>query len=85
MSRLEQKLVELGYKKYSPFIWKKDDIHITLISNKTLHIEYCYVDCNKWIQNRNDIQAILKEIVEHYNNQLKIMQKDLEELKLCQG
>ena len=82
MSKLEQKLKDLGYKKSSVF-WKKNDIYIYLFSNKTLFKEYCYVNFNKWIQSRNDIQA-LKDSIEYYDEQLKIMDKDLKELKKCQ-
>ena len=79
MSRLEQKLEELGYKK-SDIFWEKDDIHIYLYSNKTLIEDYCYVHCSKWIQSRNDIQE-LKDSIDYYHEQLMIMEKDLEVLR----
>lgn len=41
----------------------------------------CYISIKAHvIQNRNDIQE-LKDSIEYYDNQLKIMEKDLEVLK----
>ena len=79
MSRLEENLKELGYELNMFGFYSKQDIKILAIKNKIFN-NNCYVEAIKEIKNRNDIQA-LKDSIEDYDNQLRIMKKDLEILK----
>ena len=79
MSRLEQKLIELGYEKNIFGYYQKQNIQILVDKNKIFKKE-CYVEVAKEVRNRNDIQFI-KDNIGNYDEQLKIMKKDLEELK----
>ena len=88
MTKLEEKLIELGYKKqkkyWSPFIDKnvkecwKENIHIIIDR-----------DTNKIIENASYVYAMLIECysqqeINNLQQAFNEMQKDLEELKLCQ-
>ena len=84
MPRLEEKLKELGYRPLNNELYDghylKENIYIVIHNNKIIK-DICYVAIKQQsIQNRNDIQA-LKDSIEYYDEQLKIMQKDLEVLK----
>ena len=80
MAKLEQKLIELGYKYDRATEWYcKDRIRITIYKNKIIEKSCCISIKQQIIKNRNDIQE-LKDSIEDYDNQLKIMQKDLEVL-----
>ena len=79
MTKLEEKLIELGYEKNIFGYYQKQNIQI-LIDNNKIFEKGCYVEVIKEVRNRNDIQ-FLKDNIEKYDKQLKIMRKDLEELK----
>lgn len=83
MTKLEEKLKELGYYKDIFNYYTKRDICIFIYENKIYESKCCVIIQSKCIRSRNDIQA-LKDSIEDYDEQLRIMWKDLEELKLCQ-
>lgn len=82
MSRLEEKLIQLGYKRCNVNYYKKERITLMIYEdeNKTIKIKAHIKIKEQIIKNRNDIQK-LHDSIECYDNQLKIMQKDLEELR----
>ena len=81
MSRLEDKLKELGYE-YNKVVdvYSKDRIRIYIHNNRILKNDCHIAIKNVIIQNRNDIQE-LKDSIDYYNEQLMTMYKDLEVLK----
>ena len=80
MTKLEEKLKELGYTPDLFGFYTKKDINILIHENK-IYKDHCYVIVGqKNIRNKNDIQE-LKDSIDYYHEQLMIMQKDLEELK----
>ena len=81
MTKLEEKLIELGYEKNIFGYYQKQDIQILIDKNKNKIFERnCCVEVVKEVRNRNDIQ-FLRDNIEKYDKQLKIMRKDLEILK----
>lgn len=82
MTKLEKKLIELGYEKTNYcFYFKKDiRIYITWKAHQILKDKCCVVIERRKIKNRNDIQ-VLKDSIENYDNQLRILWNDLEALK----
>ena len=81
MNKLEEKLIELGYEKNIFGYYQKQNIQILIDKNKNKIFEKdCYVEVAKEVRNRNDIQFI-RDNIENYDKQLKIMQQDLEELR----
>ena len=80
MSRLEEKLIELGYTYDRNVYWIKGKIYLYMSPMKTIIEKWCFIKVNFIIQNRNDIQE-LHDSIEDYDKQLKIMKKDLEILK----
>ena len=84
MTKLEEKLIELGYVKYQePNRYIKKNMNIVLVVSSKGRILNSYLRVCTLIYNRNDIQA-LKDSIEDYDIQLKIMRFDLEVLKQCQ-
>ena len=78
MSRLEEKLKELGYEECSweKGKWLSNTYHIILFTNKEVtKIEYYYVWSSQ-IREQSSIDFIQASFTQ--------MQKDLEVLKLCQ-
>ena len=82
MSKLEQKLIELGYVKYQENIYKTEFFYLRLFEEfHTLHINvkkdgsitHAYVKCSDVVDCQQDIDNVQKSF-----NQL---QKDLEVLK----
>lgn len=87
MSKLEQKLIELGYKTVNKEncklyfklfkCWVKINIYINLNENRVY-----YHNCEPFfpIENKKDLKVILKTIKQAFNE----MQKDLAILKECE-
>ena len=85
MTKLEEKLKELGYNKIGAIIYRKGIIRlcVSAVKNKVYKsLCHLFVD-NTVISNRNDIQK-LKDNIDYYHEQLMIMYKDIEELEKCQ-
>ena len=80
MTKLEEKLIELGYTYDGYVYWQKDKICLYMTPIKTIKKEWCFVSVKFIIQNRNDIQK-LKDSIDYYHEQLMTMYKDLEVLK----
>ena len=81
ISTLEQKLIELGYEMNMFGYYQKGDINILLNKERNKIFERnCCVEISVSIRSRNDIQK-LKDNIQNYDEQLRIMQKDLEELR----
>ena len=82
MTKLEEKLIQLGYKRCNVNYYRKERIALMIYEdeNKTIKIKAHIKIKEQIIKNRNDIQK-LHDSIECYDNQLKIMQKDLEVLK----
>lgn len=76
---LQKKLNELGYVHYESNMYVKKGYDIVLCIEASSIINY-YISVIKTIKSRNDIQS-LKDSVENYDNQLRIMWNDLEVLK----
>ena len=76
---LKSKLKELGYKEIRTWYtyWRKEDINLYIEDNE---VSEHWVDVVLEINNEQDFQE-LKDSISYYEEQLKIMQKDLEELK----
>ena len=85
MTKLEEKLIELGYEKTNYcFYFKKDiRIYVTWKADQILKDKCCVVIERRKIKNRNDIQK-LHDSISNYHTQLMIMYKDIEELEQCQ-
>lgn len=79
MTKLEEKLIELGYELDMFGFYSKQDIKILAIGNKIFN-NNCHIEVIKEIKNRNDIINLVDSIND-YSRQLLIMQKDLEILK----
>ena len=80
MNKLEE-LKELGYEMNMFGYYQKQDINILINKEKNKIFEKeCYVEVVKQIRSRNDIQE-LKDNIPNYDEQLRIMWKDLEELR----
>ena len=80
-AKLEEKLKELGYKKNIFGYYQKQNIQILIDKNQNKIFEKgCYVEIIKEVRNRNDIQFV-KNNIEKYDKQLKIMRKDINILK----
>lgn len=81
MSRLEEKLKELGYEYNRATEWYcKEQIRITIYKNKIIEKGCCVSIKQQIIKDRNDILSLIDSIND-YSRQLLIMQKDLEILK----
>ena len=76
---LKSKLKELGYKEIRSWYtyWHKQDIHLYIEDNK---VSEHWIEVTFDINNEQDFQE-LKDSISYYEEQLKIMQKDLEVLK----
>ena len=79
MTKLEEKLLELGYKEICKGLYRKDRIYFALEKN---HIIDWWVDIGK-VRTKNDIKMIVDNN-EYYFCFVETMQKDLEVLKQCQ-
>lgn len=83
-SPLEKKLKDLGYEMNMFGYYQKQNINILINTiDNTIFEKDCYVEVVKQIRSRNDIQS-LKDNIPNYDEQLRIMWKDLEVLKKCQ-
>lgn len=81
MTKLEKKLKELGYEKNIFGYYQKQNINILINTiDNTIFEKDCYIEVAISIRSRNDIQS-LKDNIPNYDEQLRIMQKDLEELR----
>ena len=80
MTKLEEKLIELGYEKTIYYFYSKQNIIIYIIENKILKENCCVVLERRKLKNRNDIQK-LKDSIDYYHEQLMTMYKDLEVLE----
>ena len=80
MTKLEERLKELGYEYDKYVYWIKGKIYLYMSPIKTIIEKWCFVKVNFTIQNDFDLQE-LKDSISYYEEQLKIMQKDLEVLK----
>lgn len=85
MTKLEEKLIELGYKKHIYYFYSKQNIRVYINNkrNKILKENCCVLLERIEIKNRNDIQK-LHDDIEYYHEQLMMMYDDLKELELCQ-
>ena len=86
MTKLEEKLFNLGYRYVDYYCYNKGDIYIYITDdNKNIYRPRCYISIKqRRIQDESDMQR-LKNSIEYYDNQLKIMENDLEILKECEG
>ena len=82
MSRLEEKLKELGYRYVDYYCYNKGSIYIYITDDKkNIYRPRCYISIKqRRIQDKSDMQR-LKNSIDYYDEQLRIMQKDLEELR----
>ena len=79
--RLEEKLIELGYEMNMFGYYQKRDINILINKERNkIYEKDCCIEVAILIKSRNDIQT-LKDNIPNYDEQLRIMWKDLEELK----
>lgn len=85
MTKLEEKLFNLGYRYVDYYCYNKGDIYIYITDdNKNIYRPHCYISIKqRRIQDESDMQR-LKNSIEYYDNQLKIMENDLEILKECE-
>lgn len=82
MTKLEEKLFDLGYRYVDYYCYNKGDIYIYITDdNKNIYRPRCYISIKqRRIQDKSDMQR-LKNSIEYYDNQLKTMENDLEILK----
>ena len=79
--KLEEKLIELGYEMNMFGYYQKRDINILINKERNkIYEKDCCIEVSIPIKSRNDIQA-LKDNIPNYDEQLRIMWKDLEVLK----